>query len=174
MRYFNGFSLRDESHFFHDHLKEGDYNVAGFSHGAIKAVEYAYGSSDRIDTLQLFSPAFFQSKPERFRRMQMMGYQKNSNSYLLSFIESCFAPYDLQKVDLVPTVSKELEVLLYYVWDLDMLQSLTDRGIRIEVYLGSEDKIIDVSAAKELFLPYATTYMIKKANHFLQHKDNNE
>jgi hypothetical protein len=36
------------------------------------------------------------------------------------------------------------------------------------VYLGSEDKIIDVAGAKEFFLPYATTYVINGANHFLQ------
>ncbi len=168
MRYFSGFSLRDESHFFKDFLKESDYTVAGFSYGAIKAVEYAAGTSERIDTLQLFSPAFFQAKPEKFKRLQMMGYKKNPDSYLSSFIGSCFAPYDVQKVYQVQTISQELEALLYYVWDLEMLQSLIDRGIRIEVYLGSEDHVIDANAAKELFLPYATTYLINHANHFLQ------
>jgi len=168
MHYFSGFSLRDEQYFFKDFLKESDYTVAGFSYGAIQAVKYAAQSSRRIDTLQLFSPAFFQSKPEKFRRLQMMGYKKSSEAYLATFIKSCFAPNTLQKVYQVETGSDELEELLYHVWDLDQLQKLRERGIRIEVYLGSEDKIIDVNDAKELFLPFATTYLIKDANHFLQ------
>ena len=36
------------------------------------------------------------------------------------------------------------------------------------VYLGGEDKIIDVEAAREFFLHVATVTYIKNANHFLQ------
>ena len=168
MHYFSGFSLQDESHFFDDFLNRNQYSIAGFSYGAIKAFEYAADTSERIDTLQLFSPAFFQSYPEKFRRLQMMGYKKNSDAYLKAFIKSCFDPYTVQKVSQIPTQPEDLEKLLYYVWDLDKLHRLEKRGVRIEVYLGSEDRVIDVKAAKELFLPYATTYMINHANHFLQ------
>jgi hypothetical protein len=41
------------------------------------------------------------------------------------------------------------------------------RGINIEVYLGGEDKIIDVTGAREFFLEVATVTYIKDANHFL-------
>ena len=172
MHYFNGFSLRAEKHFFSEYLIESDYTVAGFSYGAIKAVEFASVSQERIDTLQLFSPAFFQSKPKRFKSIQLEAYQKNAMAYFETFITNCFAPYGVKKIDHVLGTTAQLEELLYHVWDLDMLDRLVKKGIKIEVYLGSADKIIDVESAKALFLPYATTFLIKHANHFLLTKEN--
>jgi hypothetical protein len=86
-------------------------------------------------------------------------------------MDNCFAPLDMQKVSRVPTTLQELERLLYYVWDAGKLEELTERGVKIEVYLGSEDRIINSKEAKEFFLPYATTYMINGANHFLQRSE---
>jgi surfactin synthase thioesterase subunit len=171
MHFFSGFSLTGESHFFNDFLKNSEYCVAGFSYGAIKALEYVLALQKRIDTLQLFSPAFFQDRSEKFRRLQMMAYKKDSQAYLKTFMDNCFAPQDIQKVSRVPTTQQELERLLYYVWDAGKLEELTERGIKIEVYLGSEDRIINSKEAKEFFLPYATTYMINGANHFLQRSE---
>ena len=171
MHFFSGFSLTGESHFFNEFLKNSEYCVAGFSKGASEAVEYALASSGRIDTLQLFSPVFFQDRPERFRRLQMMAYKKDSQAYLKTFMDNCFAPLDIQKVNRVPTTLQELERLLYYVWDAGKLERVVERGIKIEVYLGSEDRIINSKEAKEFFLPYSTTYMINGANHFLQRSE---
>ena len=168
MIYYSGFSLKEESSFFENYLKQGDYSVAGFSYGAIKAFEYALTCKERIDTLQLFSPAFFQTKAKSFKRMQMMAYKSDSEKYLSQFIQSCFEPYELKETLHVSTKESELEELLNYEWDAKKLAQIQASGINIEVYFGSEDKIIDVQSAKECFLPYATTYLIKGANHFLQ------
>jgi pimeloyl-ACP methyl ester carboxylesterase len=168
MLFYSGFSLKEDESFFEQYLKKGDYNVAGFSHGAIKAFEYALTCKERIDTLQLFSPAFFQTKPQSFKRAQMLGYKKDSATYLSHFIKGCFEPYELKKTLHVNTEVKELDELLNYQWDAEKLKSLVESGVKVEVYLGSEDKIIDVAGAKEFFLPYATTYLINGANHFLQ------
>jgi hypothetical protein len=43
-----------------------------------------------------------------------------------------------------------------------------ERGVRIEVYLGSDDNITDVEAAYAFFVPFATVHLFKGANHFLQ------
>ncbi len=168
MVYYSGFSLKDDSSFFEKYLKQSDYNVAGFSYGAIKAFEYILTCKERIDTLQLFSPAFFQTKPKTFKRAQMMAYKKDKEKYLSQFIQGCFEPNELKKTLHVSTQESELEELLHYEWDAQKLKSIKESGVQIEVYLGSEDKIIDAQGAKEFFLPYATTYFINGANHFLQ------
>ena len=168
MVYYSGFSLKDDMVFFDKYLKKSDYNVAGFSHGAIKAFEYALSCKARVDILQLFSPAFFQTKPHSFKRAQMMAYKKDSTTYLSHFIQGCFEPHELKKTLHVSTKESELEELLNYEWDIEKLKTLRESGVQVEVYLGSEDRIIDVEGAKEFFLPYATTYLINGANHFLQ------
>jgi pimeloyl-ACP methyl ester carboxylesterase len=168
MVYYSGFSLKDDSSFFEKYLKQSDYNVAGFSYGAIKAFEYILTCKERIDTLQLFSPAFFQTKPQTFKRAQMMAYKKDKEKYLSQFIQGCFEPNELKKTSHISTKESELQELLHYEWDSEKLKEIASCGVQIEVYLGSEDKIIDVAGAKEFFLPYATTYVINGANHFLQ------
>lgn len=168
MRFFSGFSLSGDRRFFDPYLKISEYTVAGFSYGAIRAALYAADSEERIDTLQLFSPAFFQTKKESFRRLQMGGYLKDAQSYLEKFREGCFAPCAVQSLEEGQHDATMLEELLYFVWDETLMKKICSRGIRVEVYLGLEDRIIDVAGAREFFLPYATVTSIKNANHFLQ------
>ena len=168
MVYFSGFSLKNESSFFDPYLKKSAFNVAGFSYGAIKACKYTLTCKSRIDTLQLYSPAFFQTKPDRFKRLQLIGYDKDKEQYLQNFMQSCFAPYAMRECEHVETTESELSELLYYEYLPEMLEQIIERGIVIEVFLGQEDQIIDSVGAKEFFLPFATTYLIKDANHFLQ------
>ena len=168
MRFFSGFSLQGESHFFEPYLKISDYTVAGFSYGAIHAARYAGESSERIDTLQLFSPAFFQTKKESFRRLQTGGYLKDPQGYRKVFLANCFAPCPVGEVQEGEHSAEALHELLYFVWDAPLMERIRAKGIRIEVYLGLEDRIIDVAGAREFFLPFATVTSIKKANHFLQ------
>ena len=168
MKFFSGFSLEGESHFFDDYLSHSGYTVAGFSYGAIKAAEWAMNTSERIDTLQLFSPAFFQCKPERYKRLQTAAFAKDAEAYISQFIINCFAPYDVQTVSRISGKAVELDELLFFTWQPEMLQAIQAKGIRIEVYLGSNDRIIDASKAFEFFTPYATVTMINQANHFLR------
>lgn len=167
--FYSGFSLRNDEIFFESFLKKSDYCVAGFSYGAIRAALYAAEAKNRIDTLQLFSPSFFQTKKESFRRLQMGGYLKDPDTYTEKFIESCFAPCDVGEVELDPDASEDqLRELLYFEWTSDLMGEIRAKGIRIEVYLGLEDRVIDVAGAREFFIPYATVTSIRGANHFLQ------
>ncbi len=171
MQFFSGFSLKNEQHFFDRFLKKSDYTIAGFSYGAIDALQaslHAIATGRRVDTLQLLSPAFFQTKEQKFKRLQMMAYKKDKDAYMQEFVKACFSPYDVQKTQHRTTCIEELEELLYYEWSLESLKKLQEHGVKIEVYLGFEDKIIDVAAAKEFFIAYTTVISIKKANHFLQ------
>lgn len=171
MKYYSGFSLSEDAKFFENILFQTDYTIAGFSYGAIKAfekVQNELANKKRVDTLQLISPAFFQTKDEKFKRLQLIAYRKNEDVYLEQFLNSCFAPHVRKDVSRATTVIDELEELLYYEWDLEALKKIADAGVNIEVYLGSEDKIIDVVGARNFFLKVATVTYIKNANHFLQ------
>lgn len=168
MKFYSGYCLRDESDFFAPWLRTDDYTVAGFSYGAIKALRHALESGSRIDTLQLFSPAYFCNKAESFKRMQIKGYRRDRALYRSRFIESCFAPYPVRKAALVDDGVEALEELLTYTWPESALRTLKERGVEIEVYLGGKDAVIDAEAAADYFRAYATIYFIKQANHFLQ------
>ena len=171
MRFFSGFSLKNEKYLFDKYISKSDYTVCGFSYGAIKAFEYVneqLNLGKRVDRLQLFSPAFFQSKDEKFKRVQLISFKKNKNAYMEQFVLACFFPYNKKIVESKDTTINELKELLYYEWPLADLKKIEGSGVKIEVYLGGEDKIIDVKAAKEFFLNVATVTYIKSANHFLQ------
>ncbi|MGE4510210.1 MAG: pimelyl-ACP methyl ester esterase BioV [Sulfurimonadaceae bacterium] len=170
MKFFSGFSLQGEEVFFKPFIKESAYTVCGFSYGAIKAYEHAkaqIAKGKRVDTLQLFSPAFFQTKSEKFKKLQLLGYQKNEELYLQNFLVACFAPHPQKSVSLACGTSQELQELLFYKWNLDALAELRERGVVIEVYLGMDDAIIDAPGAREFFVEVATVTAMKNANHFL-------
>jgi len=171
MKFFSGFSLKNEEYLFNEYIDKSDYSICGFSYGAIKALHTTLEmleNSQRVDRLQLLSPAFFQSKPEKFKRLQLMSYKKNKIIYMKQFIAGCFAPYEKKIVENIETDILELKELLEYEWSLELLKKVESRGVKIEVYLGGKDAIIDAGAAKELFLEVATVTYIKDANHFLQ------
>ena len=171
MKFFSGFSLDNENYLFDRYIKKNSYNVCGFSYGAIKAFEYVKKQllqENRVDTLQLFSPAFFQTKDLKFKRLQLLSYKKNEISYIDNFINSCFSPYDKKIIEHKSTNIDELEELLTYEWDMQELKYLAEKGVEIEVYLGAKDIIIDVDNARNFFLNVATITYIKDANHFLQ------
>ena len=168
MIFYSGFLLRNEASFFEPYLEKSEYTVAGFSYGAIKAALYASEATKRIDTLQLFSPAFFQTKKESFKRLQLGGFSKSKEEYVGIFLQTCFFPYEAQEVELDEDASEDqLRELLYFEWTQELMESIVSKGIRIEVFLGLEDAVIDVWGAREFFLPFATVTSIRTGNHFL-------
>ena len=117
MKFYSGFSLSNDKQLFEPYLKDSDYTIAGFSFGAIKAFEEAQSTEIRVDTLQLFSPAFFQDKSEKFKRMQNMYFAKDKEAYLQNFLSSCFLPADIDANIVIEDGSaQDLEVLLSFVW----------------------------------------------------------
>ena len=170
MRYYSGFCLQNEQELFDGFIIKSDFCICGFSYGAIKPVEYALNSTERIDKLQLFSPAFFNDKDDKYKRMQLMFFTKDKNAYTKNFLQNVAYPKEL---DLNPYLYDgtfdELKELLYYQWSEDTVKSLIARGIFIEVYLGAEDKIVDSSLAKEFFKKCGCeVYFIKNVGHLLK------
>ena len=166
--YHSGFCLKNESELFGEYLIENDFTVSGFSYGAIKAFEEVLNSNQRVDKLQLFSPAFFQTKDKKFKRMQLMFYKKDKIAYCNNFLENITYPssIDCNKYFLSGTYS-ELDELINYEWDEDKLERLVNKGVKIEVFLGSDDKIVDRLKTKKFFMKYATVYFIKNVGHIL-------
>jgi len=171
MKFFSGFSLQNEESLFEEILQKNEYTISGFSYGAIKALNAtlkALSDGERVDRLQLLSPAFFQTKDEKFKRLQLRSFKRDSAKYLEQFIASCFYPYKERAIEHCEPTYEALEELLYYEWRDDILEKLQTSGVKIEVYLGGEDRIVDVDAAREFFVARTTVTYIKKANHFLQ------
>lgn len=63
---------------------------------------------------------------------------------------------------------EELEELLYFQWSESELGELVKNGVKINVFLGGEDKIIPPLEAKEFFLPYSQVFFYKDFNHCLR------
>ena len=167
-KYFSGFCFFEESELFKDYIIQNDFTVSGFSFGAIKAFEEVLTSNNRVDKLQLFSPAFFQTQNEKFKRTQIMYFKKDANAYCQTFLSNVLSPLDLDISKYFKLGSiEELQELLYYEWGEEKLQKLIEKGVKIEVYLGGNDKIIDASKAQEFFKEFATVYYIKEKGHLL-------
>lgn len=164
----SGFSLENEEELFGEYLIKNDFTVSGFSFGAQKAFEYVLLSNRRVDKLQLFSPAFFQTKDKKYKRMQLMFFKKDSTTYCNNFLDNCVSTSnkDIKKYFKIGSY-EELEELLNYEWSEEKLQKVKEKGVEIEVYLGVDDKIIDSSIAKDFFIKYATVYYIKNCGHVL-------
>jgi hypothetical protein len=166
--YFSGFCFFNESALFDEYLIKNDFTISGFSYGAIKAFEEVLNSNQRVDKLQLFSPAFFQSYDNKLKRTQIMYFKKDPNTYCKGFLENVIYPkkLDISKYFKLGT-SEELEELLYYEWSEEKLEKVVNNGTKIEVFLGADDKIIDAFKTKEFFQKFATVYFIKEKGHLL-------
>lgn len=169
MKFFNGFSLEGEEKFFNGILVDTDMCVAGFSYGAQKAFEYAFASKERIDRLILISPAFFQTQKPSFIKAQLRYFEADKEGYIDRFLQNVAYPGG---IDLHPHLQlgtkRELEALLTYEWSKKKIQSLLDRSVTIEVFLGDKDRIIDANAVFRFFSPLVATYLIKGAGHLLE------
>ena len=169
MKYFNGFSLKGEEVFFQEQLIQSDYAVAGFSYGAQKALEYAYSTTERIDRIILLSPAFFQNHKKSFIKTQLRYYKANQKAYTEQFLKNVASP---SSIDLIPYFIQgsyeELNLLLSYVWDIEKIQELKNRGIVIEVFLGAEDEIVNSKESFAFFSELVNCYFIKNVGHLLQ------
>jgi len=166
--YFSGFSLENEEKLFSEYIIKNDFTISGFSYGAIKAFEEVLNSNQRVDKLQLFSPAFFQTKDKKFKRMQLMFFKKDEMAYCNNFLNNITYPSTIDCTKYFKLGKyEELDELLNYEWSEEKLNALLLKGTKIEVFLGSKDKIIESLKAKEFFTKYATVYYIKDVGHIL-------
>ena len=166
--FFSGFCFKNEEELFDEYIIKNDFTVGGFSYVSIQAFNEVLNSNQRVDKLQLFSPAFFQTQDKKYVRLQLMFFNKDPKSYCENFLKNVAYPkeLELEKYFELGTY-EELEELLTFKWNEEDIQKILDKGTKIEVYLGSEDKIIDASLAKDFFRNYATVYYINNKGHIL-------
>jgi len=165
--YFNGFSLKNEQELFNQYIEKSDFVVSGFSYGAIQAIEYVLTTNDRVDKLQLLSPAYFNDKDKKYKRMQLMYFKKDAATYCDNFLKNSGFPQGKLTRYFNMGAYVELEELLNYEWTIEKLEQLLSKNIRLEVFLGSDDKIIDSSEALEFFRKFSEVYYIKNKGHIL-------
>jgi hypothetical protein len=125
--YFSGFSLEGEKELFKEYIVENDYTVAGFSYGGQKAFEYVSETENRVDLLQLFSPAFFNDKDTKYKRMQLMFFKKDTKQYCDNFLSNCGLDKDSIDKYFKQGSFEELDELLHYVWDEEKLRKLIEK-----------------------------------------------
>jgi len=168
VKYFNGFSLLGEEILFEEFADKSDFTYTGFSYGAQKAFESALQSQERIERLILLSPAFFQCEKSSFIRTQLHYFSKDRDAYLAQFIQNAASPSKCDLSYLIrPGELSDLEALLSYEWEREKVETLLERGTRIEVYLGGRDKLMQSEKAFDFFSSLTTAYLIKEAGHFL-------
>ncbi len=172
MKFFSGFALQNEAPLFAHLLGRWEHNpyvVAGFSHGAIEAVEYALASQVRIDRVILLSPAWFLDKDRAFVRTQLIYFKKDRQKYLDTFLKNAVKP---AKIDVTPYRTdasiEALQKLLDYDWDEAALQSLSTRGIKLQIFLGAKDRVIDAPKAHDYFKRFGESWLFKAWGHFLK------
>lgn len=167
--FYSGFCLKDEEKVFEKYSIKNDFTFSGFSYGAIKAFKDALKTKQRVDLLQLYSPAFFQTQDKKYKRMQLMFFKKDKTSYCENFIKNIEYPSSLKMKEYFDDGSyEELDELLNYEWKSSELEELVKKGTKIEVYLGADDKIIDSKKACEFFKKFANVYFIKNVGHILK------
>ncbi len=172
MRFFSGFGFANEWILFKDFLDRGEYTVAGFSYGAQKALRYVlelYRKGERIQKLQLLSPAYFNGLSRSIKQKEIVNFAKNPGTYMRFFYKKALYPatIDIKPFIKEPTLA-ELKELLFFEWRGEELQELRDGKVEIEIYLGELDKIVDTSKAHQFFKEYGVSYLIKGVGHLLR------
>jgi len=170
MKYFSGYCLKNEYPLFDEYLIKTDFNIAGFSYGAIKACEAALTCKERVDTLQLISPAFFNDKSESFKNMQIKMFEKDAIKYADGFLQNAFSHEnnkDKIREYLAYGTKEQLKELLFYEWQEEIMSKIEQKNIQIEVYIGGKDKIINPIKAKDFFAKFGDVYFFKQKDHFL-------
>jgi len=166
--FFSGFCFVNEYELFNNYLQKSDFIISGFSYGAIKAFKKALKSNIRVDKLQLLSPAFFQTKDKKFKKTQLVFFKKDKDKYIENFLQNVKYPDNKEIEKYFKEGSfEELEELLNYVWLENELEKLIQKDVKIEVFLGEKDLIIDSNKAKEFFKEFATVYYFKNKGHLL-------
>jgi len=165
MRYYSGFCFWNEKELFSEYLDTSEFCVAGFSYGAQKALIDAVHTTKRVDKLQLISPAFFNTN-SKFVKLQLNGFKKDKEQYIKNFIENVKYPSSIDIEKYIDDCDLyQLEEMFEFNWGL--IEHLK-KGIKVEVFIGSEDKIIDVNLATKFFRQYGDVYIIKNVGHLLK------
>ncbi len=171
-KFFSGFALKNDDRLFTDLFIDFGisltyYDVCGFSYGAQKALSYTLCCNSRINRLILISPAFFNNKDSVFIDSQIHAFKKNKDLYLKCFYKNI--GFNNISNEFIGDASLfDLDNLLNFTFKSDDLIAIKKMGIKILIFLGGKDKIINTISAMDFFKDFGIVYFIKEANHLLR------
>ncbi|WP_121021197.1 pimelyl-ACP methyl ester esterase BioV [Helicobacter vulpis] len=174
--YFSGFGFSNEDWLFAWLLEKGTrYDVAGFSYGATRALEFAYHQvkqGRRVQNLMLIAPCMLAHKSQAFKNLQLKAYQQDPHAYMRAFFEKIGWSALLQQDPSLARFThlgslQDLQILLNYAYAPEKLEFLCAKGVRLEVFIGLEDAIMDAQALRSFFKNYGCVWCFKGANHLL-------
>jgi len=165
--FYSGFCLHGEERLFDLYLPAfGDF-VAGFSYGAIGAIKYAL-DNESVKNIILLSPAYYAHKEQEFKETQLAAFEADPNLYKLKLLKKSGLKEEESELYGKDGTIEELRELLFFDWNSANLASLIDRGIKVEVFIGSGDRVVEPHASSEFFGQFAKVYTLENKNHILR------
>jgi hypothetical protein len=167
LQFFSGFCLNGEERLFDEFLPGHGSFVAGFSYGAIAALKHAL-AHENTKRLLLLSPAYYTHKDEEFRRAQLDAFDTDTALYRLKLLKK--SGLSLEEGDRygVDGSKEQLEELLYFDWASAGLDTLVERGVKIEVFIGAADRVVEPVPSAEFFKKFGALYYLENKNHVLR------
>lgn len=168
VKYFSGFCLHEEVSLFSEFIPQDEACIVGFSYGAIGATKFAQTTSNFFKKLILLSPAFYCHTTDEFKVQQLQNFVENPELYALKLLKKTgFDESYRSKFGVIGT-SDELKELLYFDWGAQKFDDLLKKNIKIEVFIGGQDRVVDPNASMNFFKNFSTVYCMKNKNHFLR------
>lgn len=165
--FYSGFCLDGEEGLFDEYLPAfGDF-VAGFSYGSIKAVRYAL-QNDSVKSLLLLSPAYYTHKDNEFIEAQLAAFEADPALYKLKLLKKSGLKEEEGERYGKEGAIEELKELLYFDWRTAGLDVLKERGVKIEVFIGGGDRVVEPLPSQKFFEKYAKVHWLENKNHVLR------
>lgn len=165
--FYSGFCLHGEERLFDEYLPMFGEYVAGFSYGSIAALRHAI-EDESVKNLILLSPAYYCHKDEAFKKAQIRAFLTDPALYKIKLLKkSGLKEEDGNRYASDGNV-EELRELLYFDWRTAGLELLSQRGVRIEVFIGGADRVVEPKASREFFEKRAKTHWLENKNHILR------
>jgi len=165
--FYSGFCLNGEEGLFDEFLPSFGEYVAGFSYGSIAALRFA-AQNKEVTKLILLSPAYYTHKSADFKEAQIAAFEADPALYRLKLLKKSGLREEEGKRYGALGTSAQLRELLYFDWSASEIVSLFERGVKIEVFIGGNDRVVEPEASAEFFRRYATVYYLKNKNHILR------
>lgn len=165
--FYSGFCLSGEEGLFDEFLPSFGEYAAGFSYGSIAALKFAAQNKD-VTKLILLSPAYYTHKDADFKEAQIAAFEADPELYRLKLLKKSGLREDEGERYGIPGTSAQLRELLYFDWGDSEIASVVDKGVKIEVFIGGGDRVVEPEASAEFFRRYGSVYYLKNKNHILR------
>lgn len=165
--FYSGFCLHGEERLFDMYLPAfGDF-VAGFSYGSIGALKYAL-KDESVKSLILLSPAYYTHKDKEFKETQLSAFEADPALYKLKLLKKSGLKEEEGELYGQEGTAQELRELLFFEWHGAELTALANRGVQIEVFIGSGDRVVEPQPSSDFFTQFAKVYTLENKNHILR------